>query len=89
MLDMGPDPNGDVEPQPRAVAVQADIAELVAVNVLMGRYRYVAGLGWLEYQSGAWRDVPKNSKVVRDAVRDFMRVGKRQAAINFEIERDR
>lgn len=73
MLEMGPDPNGDVEPQPRAVAVQADIAELVAVNVLMGRYRYVAGLGWLEYLSGAWRDVPKNSKVVRDAVRDFMR----------------
>lgn len=70
---MGPDPNGDVEPQPRAVAVQADIAELVAVNVLIGRYRYVAGLGWLEYLNGAWRDVPKNSKVVRDAVRDFMR----------------
>lgn len=70
---MGPDPNGDVEPQPRAVAVQADMAELVAVNVLMGRYRYVAGLGWLEYLGGAWRDVPKNSKVVRDAVRDFMR----------------
>lgn len=49
------------------------MAELVAVNVLMGRYRYVAGLGWLEYLNGAWRDVPKNSKVVRDAVRDFMR----------------
>jgi P4 family phage/plasmid primase-like protien len=73
VIDMGPDPNGDVEPQPRAVAVQADIAELVAVNVLVGRYRYVAGLGWLEYLNGAWRDVPKNSKVVRDAVRDFMR----------------
>lgn len=70
---MGPDPNGDVEAQPRAVAVQADMAEQVAVNVLIGRYRYVAGLGWLEYLNGAWRDVPKNSKVVRDAVRDFMR----------------
>lgn len=72
MLDL-PDPNGDVEPQPRAVGVQADIAELVAVNVLIGRYRFVAGLGWHEYLGGAWRDVPKNSKVVRDAVRDFMR----------------
>lgn len=70
---MGPDPNGDVEPQPRAVGVQADIAELVAVNVLVGRYRYVAGLGWLEYLNGAWRDVPKTSKAVRDAVREFMR----------------
>lgn len=72
MLDL-PDPNGDVEPQPRAVAVQSDMAELVAVNVLVGRYRYVAGLGWMEYLAGAWRDVPKNSRVVRDAVRDFMR----------------
>lgn len=53
--------------------MQSDIAELVAVNVLVGRYRYVAGLGWLEYLGGAWRDVPKNSKVVRDAVRDFIR----------------
>lgn len=73
MLELGPDPNGDVEPQPRAVGVQADIAELVAVNVLMGRYRYVAGLGWMEYVHGVWSSLPKSAKVVRDAVRDFMR----------------
>jgi P4 family phage/plasmid primase-like protien len=69
---MGPDPNGDVEPEPRVVGVQADIAELVTVNVLIGRYRYVAGIGWMEYLAGAWRDVPKNSKIVRDAVREYL-----------------
>ena len=72
MLELGPDPNADIEQQPRGVGVQADIAELVTVNVLIGRYRYVAGIGWMEYLAGAWRDVPKNDKVVRDAVRDYI-----------------
>lgn len=72
MLDRGTDPSGDVERLPKGVGVQADIAELVAVNVLIGRYRFVAGIGWLEYLGGAWRDVPKNSKVVRDAVRSYV-----------------
>lgn len=72
MLEQGPDPNGDVEPEPRVAGVQADIAELVTVNVLIGRFRYVAGIGWMEYRGGVWRDLPRNSMVVRDSIRDYL-----------------
>lgn len=57
---------------PRGVGVQADIAQLVVVNVLHTRFRYVAGIGWHEYAGGVWSQVPKSSLVVRDTVRDYM-----------------
>lgn len=74
MLDMGPDPGADVEPMPKVVGVQGDIAELVAVNVLIGRFRYVAGLGWHQYVAGCWIEIPKTSNLVHDAVREFLKM---------------
>jgi P4 family phage/plasmid primase-like protien len=72
MLEMMPDPDADVEQQPRLSGVQSDIAQLVVVNVLHTRFRYVAGIGWHEYQGGRWVTVPKSSRVVRDTVREYM-----------------
>jgi P4 family phage/plasmid primase-like protien len=59
---------------PRVVGVQGDIAELVAVNVLIGRFRYVAGLGWHQYVGGCWVELPKTSNLVHDAVREFLKM---------------
>jgi P4 family phage/plasmid primase-like protien len=73
VLELAPDPNGDVERLPSIVGVEGDIAELVAVNVLHGRFRYVAGLGWHEYVGGRWAELPKTSNVVHDVVREFLK----------------
>jgi P4 family phage/plasmid primase-like protien len=72
MLEMMPDPDADVEAQPRMSGVQSDIAQLVVVNVLHTRFRFVAGIGWHEYQGGRWVSVPKSGRVVRDTVREYM-----------------
>jgi P4 family phage/plasmid primase-like protien len=72
MLEYGPDPDGDVEAMPRGVGVQADIAQMVVVNVLHTRFRYIAGIGWYEYAGGVWSAVPKSSRTVRDTVREYM-----------------
>lgn len=73
MLDYGVEPTADVEAMPRRIGVQADIAELTAVNVLIGRFRYVAALGWHEYVNGRWVEVPKTNNLVEDAVREFIK----------------
>lgn len=67
------DPSAPVEMLPKEVGVEGDLAELVTVNVLHGRYRFVAGLGWHEYVEGCWRELPKTSNVVHDVVREFLK----------------
>jgi len=73
VLDRGVEALDDVEQQPRGVGVQADIAELVTVNVLIGRFRYVGGIGWFEYRGGVWQHEPNTAASLRDAVRDFIK----------------
>jgi P4 family phage/plasmid primase-like protien len=72
MLDYGTNGDADVEIQPRGVGVQGDLAERVVVNVLMGRFRFVAGIGWHEYTGGRWISVPRSSKLVRDVIREYI-----------------
>ena len=62
----------DIEQLPKHPGIQGQAAELITVNVLLGRYRYVAGLGWLEWRDGYWQDMPANKHTLRDSVRLYI-----------------
>lgn len=56
----------------RTVGVEARVAEIVKDRALRNRFRFVPGLGWLEWRDGRWDDDQAAVERAHDAVRAYV-----------------
>jgi putative DNA primase/helicase len=73
MIDYGQDHSGHIGRLPQEKGVEADAAEAAAAGFLMGRFRWVDGIGWHHYDQGVWRHHVASRTELLDTVRQVIR----------------
>lgn len=73
MIDYGQDRTGRIGALPAEKGVEADAAEAAAAGFLVGRYRWVDGIGWHRYEAGTWRNGVSSRTELLDAIRQGIR----------------
>ena len=85
MIEYGQDRSGRIGALPQEKGVEADAAEAAAAGFLVGRFRWVDGIGWHRYDAGVWR----NGVATRTELLDSIRQGIRYQIDEFRTAGDR
>lgn len=73
MIEYGQDHMGRIGALPQEKGVEADAAEAAAAGFLVGRFRWVDGIGWHAYANGVWRNHVAGKTELLDTVRQVIR----------------
>lgn len=87
-MEYGSDYSGRIGVLPTEKGIEADAAESAAAGFLVGRFRWVDGIGWHHYQDGVWRNHVSSRtelldtirQVIRHQIEEFERGGDREQA---------
>lgn len=72
-MEYGSDYSGRIDRLPQEKGIEADAAEAAAAGFLVGRFRWVDGIGWHHYDGGVWRNHVASRTELLDTIRQVIR----------------